>query len=47
MNTAIVIRGDMKADYGQVFGILQMCKVAGYRRLMLRAITKNTPGGST
>jgi biopolymer transport protein ExbD len=47
VNTAIVIRGDLKADYGQVFGILKMCKVAGYRRLMLRAITKHTPGGST
>jgi biopolymer transport protein ExbD len=47
VNTAIVIRAHKEADYGQVFEILQMCKNVGYRRLMLRALTKNTPGGAT
>lgn len=47
VNTAIVIRAHKEADYGQVFEILQMCKNVGYRRLMLRALTKNTPGGVT
>jgi biopolymer transport protein ExbD len=46
VNTAIVIRAHKEADYGQVFEILQMCKNVGYRRLMLRALTKNTPGGA-
>jgi biopolymer transport protein ExbD len=45
VNTAIVIRAHKDADYGQVFEILQMCKNVGYRRLKLRALTKNTPGG--
>jgi biopolymer transport protein ExbD len=44
VKTAIVIRGHKDADYGQVFSILQRCKVAGFRRMMLRAMTKNTPG---
>lgn len=47
VSTAIVIRAHKEADYGQVFEILQMCKNVGYRRLMLRALTKNTPGGAT
>jgi biopolymer transport protein ExbD len=47
VNTAIVIRAHREADYDQVFGILQLCKNIGYRRLMLRALTKNTPGGAT
>ena len=47
VNTAVVIRGHKEADYGQVFEILQLCKNVGYRRLMLRALTKNTPGGAT
>jgi biopolymer transport protein ExbD len=47
VNTAIVIRAHKEADYAQVFEILQMCKNVGYRRLKLRALTKNTPGGAT
>ena len=47
VNTAIVIRGHKDADYGQVFAILQKAKAAGFRRMMLRAMTKNTPGGGT
>ncbi len=47
VNTAIVIRAHKEADYGQVFEILQMCKNVGYRRLMLRALTKNPTGGAT
>jgi biopolymer transport protein ExbD len=47
VHTAIVIRAHKESDYGQVFEILQMCKNVGYRRLMLRALTKNVPGGTT
>lgn len=47
VNTAIVIRAHKDAAYGQVFEILNMCKTVGFRRLMLRALTKNTPGGAT
>jgi biopolymer transport protein ExbD len=47
VNTAIVIRAHKDADYVQVFEILQMCKNVGYRRLKLRALTKNTPGGTS
>jgi biopolymer transport protein ExbD len=44
VNTAIVIRASKDSDYSQVFEVLHMCKVRGYTRLKLRAITKNTPG---
>jgi biopolymer transport protein ExbD len=47
VNTAVVIRAHREADYGQVYEILDMCKNVGFRRLMLRALTKNTPGGAT
>jgi biopolymer transport protein ExbD len=47
VNTAVVIRGHKDAEYGQVFEILQLCKNVGYRRLMLRALTKSSPGGAT
>jgi biopolymer transport protein ExbD len=41
VNTAIIIRAHQNADYTQVFSILHMCKVQGYTRLKLRAITKS------
>ncbi len=44
VNTAIVIRAHLDSDYAQVFEVLHMCKVRGYTRLKLRAMTKNTPG---
>ena len=47
VNTAIVIRAHKEADYGQVYDIFKMCKDVGFRRLQLRAMTKNTPGGAT
>jgi len=47
VNTAIIIRAHKDSDYAQVFEILQMCKQIGYTRLKLRALTKNSPGGST
>jgi biopolymer transport protein ExbD len=47
VNTAIVLRAHKEAEYGQFFGIMQLCKNIGYRRFMLRALTKNTPGGAT
>jgi biopolymer transport protein ExbD len=46
LHTAIVIRADRDTDYSQVFEVLRMCKVQGYTRLMLRAMSKNTPGGT-
>jgi biopolymer transport protein ExbD len=46
VNTAIVIRAHKEADYGQVFEILNMCKTVGYRRLMLRALSKIPAGGA-
>jgi biopolymer transport protein ExbD len=46
VNTAVVIRAHREADYGQVFEILQMCKTVGYRRLMLRALSKVSSGGA-
>jgi len=46
VNTAIVIRAHKDADYGDVFGILKLSKDVGFRRMMLRALTKNTPGGA-
>src|SRR3954464_14225291 len=45
VNTAVIIRADQNTDYAQVFDLLQMCKVQGYRKLKLRAITK-AGGGS-
>ena len=45
VNTAIVIRGDKNAVYGQVFDIMHKAKGAGFHRLSFRAMTKNTPGG--
>jgi biopolymer transport protein ExbD len=42
VNTAIVIRAGLDTDYTQVFEVLHMCKVKGYTRLKLRALTKNT-----
>jgi len=44
VNTAIIIRAHQDSDYGQVFQLLQMCKVQGYTNLKLRAITR---GGQT
>jgi biopolymer transport protein ExbD len=46
VNTAVVIRAHREADYGQVFEILNMCKTVGYRRLMLRALSKVPSGGA-
>jgi biopolymer transport protein ExbD len=45
VNTAIVIRAHLDSDYVQVFEVLHLCKVRGYTRLKLRAMTKNTRGG--
>jgi len=45
VNTAIIIRAHLNSDYSQVFQLLQLCKVQGYTRLKLRAMTKS--GGAT
>jgi biopolymer transport protein ExbD len=44
VHTAVVIRADRDTDYAQVFQLLQMCKVQGYTRLKLRAMTKGGSG---
>jgi biopolymer transport protein ExbD len=44
VNTAIILRAHKDADYGQVFQVLQMCKVVGYRKLKLRATSKSGGG---
>jgi biopolymer transport protein ExbD len=40
VNTAIVIRADERANYKQVYDVLQTCKQVGYHRLHLRARSK-------
>ena len=44
VNTAIIVRVDKNTDYLQVFQLLQTCKVVGYKRLKLRALTKSGGG---
>jgi biopolymer transport protein ExbD len=46
--TTIIVRADKDADYGQVFEILNTCRIVGYTRLKLQALTTNTkPGGGS
>jgi biopolymer transport protein ExbD len=40
VDTSIVLRADRNTDYSQVFELLQMCKVTGYKKLKLRALTQ-------
>ncbi len=40
VQTAIVIRADKNANYGQIFQLLTYCKEVGYHRLQLRAFSK-------
>jgi biopolymer transport protein ExbD len=40
VRTAVIIRADKRATYAQVYGLLQACKSAGYRKLQLRAESK-------
>lgn len=40
VDTSIVLRADRNSDYSQVFELLQMCKVVGYKKLRLRALTR-------
>ncbi len=47
VNTSVIIRADENADYNQVFEILYACKVVGYTRMKLQALSKTLPGGST
>ena len=44
VNTAVIIRADQNTDYAQVFDLLQLCKVQGYRKLKLRAMTVSGGG---
>lgn len=43
INTAIVLRADRGASYGQVFEIMQSCKKKGFTKFKVRAIV--TAGG--
>ena len=40
VNTAVIIRGDKGATYGQMYELLKLCKDAGYHKLQLRAYTQ-------
>ena len=40
VDTSIVLRADRNSDYSQVFELLQVCKVVGYKKLRLRALTR-------
>jgi biopolymer transport protein ExbD len=39
VKTAVIIRADQGAKYGQIFELLHLCKQAGYHKLQLRAYT--------
>lgn len=41
VNTTIVMRAHKLTDYDQVYRIMQMCKIEGFRQIKLRAITKS------
>jgi biopolymer transport protein ExbD len=40
VKTAIIIRADQGASYGQLFELLHLCKSAGYKRMQLRAYAR-------
>jgi biopolymer transport protein ExbD len=40
VTTAIIIRAHQDTEYAQVYQVLNLCKVAGFRQMKLRAITK-------
>ena len=40
VSTAVIVRADRAANYGDVFKVLLAAKEIGYRRLKLRAMTK-------
>jgi biopolymer transport protein ExbD len=44
VQTAIVIRADQNANYGQIFQLLSFCKEIGYHKLQLRARHKKAGG---
>jgi biopolymer transport protein ExbD len=39
VKTAVIIRADQGAKYGEIFELLHLCKQAGYQKLQLRAYT--------
>jgi biopolymer transport protein ExbD len=43
VNTAIIIRAHKDTEYSEVYKVLNMCKVVGYKTLKLRAMTKGGP----
>jgi biopolymer transport protein ExbD len=45
VNTAIIIRAHEDCEYAQVYTILNMCKLVGYKQMKLRAMTKAGAGG--
>jgi biopolymer transport protein ExbD len=40
VKTAIILRAHADTEYAQVYHILNMCKVVGFRHMKLRALTK-------
>src|SRR5438270_3825831 len=40
VKTTIIIRADRNANYEQVFGLMALCKQAGFKKLQLRAYTR-------
>lgn len=40
VNTAIIIRAHEDTEYANVYQILNMCKVVGFRQMKLRALTR-------
>ncbi|MCY2942404.1 MAG: hypothetical protein NTV50_12135 [Planctomycetota bacterium] len=41
VKTTIVMRAHKLTDYDQVYRVLQMCKIEGFRQIKLRAVTKS------
>ncbi len=41
VKTTIVLRAHRLTDYDQVYRVMQMCKIEGFRQIKLRAITKS------
>jgi biopolymer transport protein ExbD len=47
VTTTIIIRADKNSDYSQVFELLYACKVVGYTRMKLQALTDIVPGANS
>jgi len=45
VTTSIIIRAHEDCEYAQVYNMLNICKLVGYRQMKLRAMTKAVVGG--